>query len=250
MSATFMPQWLKTVDFDPSQSSASVRLEDDDLAAPELKRRVNAHKTLRRAYSTLEQSAEIALGVLDAHRPKSRTLVVVNTVARALNIYERMQKLVRERALSIPVVLVHSRFRPNDRRLAVDRLLAEPTPEGTVVVSTQVVEAGVDVSAATLFTELAPWPSLVQRFGRCNRAGEDQGAIVYWLNVPSKGNPDRYAAPGAKGDETGRVRLTIRPIEAGGRFGAVSAIREVPQGPLPASIHALRRRRLDRALSG
>lgn len=33
---------------------------------------------------------------------------------------------------------------------------------------------------------------------------------------------------GAKGDETGRVRLTIRPIESGGRFGAISATREVP----------------------
>lgn len=33
---------------------------------------------------------------------------------------------------------------------------------------------------------------------------------------------------GAKGDETGRVKLTVRPIESSGEFGAVSATREVP----------------------
>jgi hypothetical protein len=33
---------------------------------------------------------------------------------------------------------------------------------------------------------------------------------------------------GAKGDETGKVRLTIRPIESSGEFGAVLATREVP----------------------
>jgi CRISPR-associated endonuclease/helicase Cas3 len=103
--------------------------------------------------------------------------------------------LIKKQALSIRLVLVHSRFRPADRRSVVDRLLADPAPEGTVIVSTQVVEAGVDVSAATLFTELAPWPSLVQRFGRCNRAGEYEEATVYWLDLPANGKPDRYSAP-------------------------------------------------------
>ncbi len=49
--------------------------------------------------------------------------------------------------------------------------------------STQVIEAGVDISATTLITDLAPWSSLVQRFGRCNRYGIDEHAMVYWLNI-------------------------------------------------------------------
>ena len=43
---------------------------------------------------------------------------------------------------------------------------------GRIVVATQVVEAGVDISARTLVTELAPWSSLVQRFGRVARYEE------------------------------------------------------------------------------
>jgi CRISPR-associated endonuclease/helicase Cas3 len=195
MSATFMPEWLRTIDFNPVHDSTTLQLADDDLCAPELRRCVNADKKLRRAESTVEQSAEIANEVIRAHRPASRTLVVVNTVARALNLYEQLQKLVRKQGLSTFVVLIHSRFRPNDRRKAIERLLAAPQEEGTIIISTQVVEAGVDVSAATLFTELAPWPSLVQRFGRCNRTGEEQAATVHWFDLPVVAKLDGYAAP-------------------------------------------------------
>jgi CRISPR-associated endonuclease/helicase Cas3 len=50
-----------------------------------------------------------------------------------------------------------------------------------ICVATQVVEAGLDISASTLVTDIAPWPSLVQRFGRCNRYGNDNAAKVYCL---------------------------------------------------------------------
>ncbi|MEJ1973484.1 MAG: hypothetical protein WDM96_13790 [Lacunisphaera sp.] len=48
------------------------------------------------------------------------------------------------------------------------------------------IEAGVDISARALITELAPWSSLVQRFGRCNRKGEFNaigGADIFWINL-------------------------------------------------------------------
>jgi len=50
--------------------------------------------------------------------------------------------------------------------------LGTATPaSGRIVVTTQVLEAGVDLDADALFTELCPWPSLVQRLGRLNRSG-------------------------------------------------------------------------------
>ncbi|MCP4687564.1 MAG: hypothetical protein GY859_05900, partial [Desulfobacterales bacterium] len=43
--------------------------------------------------------------------------------------------------------------------------------------------------SATLSTDLAPWPSLVQRFGRCNRDGAEEDAGVIWLALdPAKKN--------------------------------------------------------------
>lgn len=69
------------------------------------------------------------------------------------------------------IALLHSRFRPDDRQKALEKVLADPDKNGSICISIQVVEVGVDISATTLITDLAPWASLVQRFGRCNRYG-------------------------------------------------------------------------------
>ena len=58
-----------------------------------------------------------------------------------------------------------------------------------IIVATQVVEAGVDLSAGCLITELAPWPSLVQRFGRV-RDTEAAGPFVV-----DRGRDEASAAP-------------------------------------------------------
>ena len=203
MSATAHPDWLRTPDLVTSGAELAVmELGDDDHAQPELARRLNAPKTL----SMLPDLAvrDLAREVLVRHFDGELTLVVVNTVKRALDLYAELKKAVSrngarsdtgERATEAPeLVLLHSRFRPPDRRQAVQRLLAPRPPVGRVVVSTQVVEAGIDISAATLVTDLAPWPSLVQRLGRCNRYGEHDAAhaVVVNLDTTNKGRALPY----------------------------------------------------------
>ena len=78
------------------------------------------------------------------------------------------------------------------------------------------MEAGVDVSARTLITELAPWPSLVQRFGRCNRRGEfndGQPAQIFWVDVLAK--DDKQASPYTK-SEMDLARENLRARVDGG----------------------------------
>ena len=187
MSATLRREWLTTVDFDAGRDAPGAPLEisDADKKHPVLQPRFAATKKLERApfEATDDGEAEAALA-FSRHAPGSRTLVVVNTVKRAQAIYRALGKKKH-----LPdVVLVHSRFRPGDRKLALDKLLGEPGECGTIGVCTQVVEAGVDVSAKLLITDLAPWAALVQRFGRCNRTGEyndSQSASVVWIEHPS-----------------------------------------------------------------
>ena len=91
-------------------------------------------------------------------------------------------------------------------------VLEESESPGPDVVSTQVVEAGVNISARTMITELAPWPSLVQRFGRCNRRGEfleDNPAQVFWVDVPT---PDEKKAAPYDKDELDVARGRIQTI--------------------------------------
>ncbi|MFC7640305.1 hypothetical protein ACFQX6_04195 [Streptosporangium lutulentum] len=65
--------------------------------------------------------------------------------------------------------------------------------------TTQVLEAGIDISSRTLFTEAAPWSSVVQRAGRCNRAGEygPGEAVLLWAPPPAG---RATAAPYDEGD--------------------------------------------------
>jgi CRISPR-associated endonuclease/helicase Cas3 len=183
MSATLRPEWLATVDFDAGKDAPGEPLVigDADKEHSVLKPRFAAIKNLERAsFEASGDGATEADLALSRHMPGSRTLVVVNTVKRAQTIYTALHK----RKQHPEVVLVHSRFRPVDRKSALDRLLVEPGESGTIGVCTQVVEAGVDVSAKVLITDLAPWASLVQRFGRCNRRGEyndNQDASVIWI---------------------------------------------------------------------
>ena len=62
-------------------------------------------------------------------------------------------------------------------------------PVPRVVVATQVIEAGVDLSADVLFTEACPWPSLVQRLGRLARRGGTGDATVIALDLPKAAPP-------------------------------------------------------------
>lgn len=205
MSATLRPEWLATVDH-PRPSEADVfRLDEEDKRERELRKRLEAPKVLSKLdlpgeKDRYEQLAEL---VRAHHRRGTLTLVVLNTVERAQSLY----KLLNESGGAKPrrgksrqsviggaepaetvapeVLLLHSRFRAPDRQ-RLEACLRSPLDSGgpgRIVVTTQVVEAGVDISATTLISELAPWASLVQRFGRCNRYGEDQEARVFWLEV-------------------------------------------------------------------
>jgi CRISPR-associated endonuclease/helicase Cas3 len=180
MSATLQKDWLKTVDFlKRSESLAEMRLSDEDKNYPEVKRRLEAHKAIKKADIQAEKPQKVAEMLLDIHQRGTRTLVVLNTVNRAVEIY----KALKQRKGKADLTLVHSRFRPGDREQAIQKLLAPPVDNGSICVSTQVIEAGVDVSSHLLVTDLAPWPSLVQRFGRCNRDGLDNKAQIHWLDI-------------------------------------------------------------------
>lgn len=107
---------------------------------------------------------------------KLRVLWVVNTVARC-------QALVRqlEARLGTRVLVYHSRFRLVDRqRVHAETVNAfQQDGQPVIAVTTQVCEMSLDLDAHVLITELAPFTSLVQRFGRANRKLAFQRAKVY-----------------------------------------------------------------------
>ncbi len=180
MSATFDESWLETVDF--KESPRVVKLEQDDLKIQIIEKRLHASKIIHAAQDC-EMPKGCARFVAQEHREGTLTLVIANTVPRAQEIWDELKKAgVRD------LFLLHSRFRPPDRAEKLDRVLER---KNGIVVSTQVIEAGVDIDADLMVTDVAPWSSLVQRFGRVNRYGERDGSRIFWVERPlrSKGNP-------------------------------------------------------------
>ena len=77
----------------------------------------------------------------------------------------------------------------------MNKVVGPDSTADIIVIATQAVEAGVDISAAIMFTELAPWASMVQRFGRANRRAEvEGGAQVHWIDILGSLEDDSKAA--------------------------------------------------------
>lgn len=241
VSATLRPDWLATVDFRDRVNGLTAhgltksewRDTNSDLA-----KRLKAEKVLRKAQFTTDDPKKLAGEIRSAHQDGQLTLVVLNTVKKATAMYEALKALLqpaprkgkKAAAGQTPLVaapellLLHSRFRPPERQARMQRL-RQMQETGGIVVATQVVEAGVDMSARVLFTELSPWASFVQRVGRCNRRGEyhDKEAKVFWINVK-----DADSAPYSKDDLT-HTRKVLESL-IGGNVGP-KGLKVFAEGP-------------------
>lgn len=196
MSATLQPDWLRK---SPDTGDLVAGVAETRLAAAEREGRLweDTRKPCRR--ETIRNARELARLIGHEHGATGQespglTLVVVNTVDTAVAVYDVLCKDQQLQSANVDIRLIHSRFRPAERILWRDQFLhREACRSGVnrIIVATQVVEAGVDISADLLITELAPWASLVQRFGRCARWGGEAEVIVADL-APKN---DKAAAP-------------------------------------------------------
>ena len=211
MSATVRPDWLKTIDH--PDDAQILELGHEDMASPNLSKRHNARKIVSQksvAGNRQQYARNMASLIAEEHEQGSLTLVIVNTVARSQDIYKALNSS-RQVKLEAEKVLVHSRFRADDRRQKNDAVTADvdTSGPGVVVVTTQAIEAGVDISAMTLITELAPWASMVQRFGRCNREGKLDQANVFWVDVGERRQDTAPYEP----DDVSPARAQLRSLE-------------------------------------
>ena len=206
ISATLEPDWLRTVDFPKPTADAVRRVDPQQERDERLRRLTTAKKKLTRTPIAPESSkaadidvyiAQLARSVFDAHCPGRMTLIILNRVQRAQDLHGALATEMKNAVNPPTLALVHGRFRPADRQREFQKIVGKDESGGAkdvIVVATQAVEAGVDFSAAVLFSELAPWPSMVQRFGRTNRYAElDAGADVRWIDLLANVEDDKTA---------------------------------------------------------
>lgn len=159
----------------------------------------------RRRYYHIHQNLLTADAVLTAHAEDqvTRSIVICNQVARSQKIYQELRDHP-ERG-NVEIRLLHSRFTQEDRqakeediRREFGKKIEERQIDTLILVATQVVEVGLDITCDRLHTEIAPANAIFQRAGRCARYPGEIGHVHIYQVPPRKNDehkPDYLPYP-------------------------------------------------------
>lgn len=142
-------------------------------------KRNNMISAVRKAGYTFEEAADFCI---EKYRTEGNVLFVVNTKAAALHIYELLRK---HSSGDTEIIHISTSMCPEHRREII-RSLKESlmNQQKLICVTTQLIEAGVDISFPCVIRSLAGMDNAAQAAGRCNRSGEfGRCCNVYLVNL-------------------------------------------------------------------
>lgn len=139
--------------------------------------------------------AEFRNIVLNAveHNPKKNILIVMNTVQSSIEMYEALDKYLKEKSLRRKLFYLSTNIVPRDRNNRIERV-RKSSKKGLVMVSTQCVEAGVDIDMDIIFRDFAPLDAIIQICGRANRHGKRSHGEVFIYKVSDDSTGRSFAS--------------------------------------------------------
>jgi len=147
-------------------------------------RRVEVHDERKPGGLTDAEIADLAQRALEE---KGSVLIVVNTRALAKELYRR----IGDRNLGAVTYHLSTNMCPTHRLDKLEEIKAKlKAGEPVICVSTQLIEAGVDIDFGAVIRALAGMDSIAQSAGRCNRHGIRQGLGSVWVINPQEENLD------------------------------------------------------------
>ena len=109
------------------------------------------------------------------------SLVILNTIQDTKDLYNELKG-------SGNVILLNTHFTPEDRLKKIEEAKNLLATGKVILISTQLIEAGVDIDFPVVYRDLCPLPSLIQSAGRCNRNKKQLFGQVYLFRfINSKG---------------------------------------------------------------
>ncbi len=141
-------------------------------------------------------SAELADFVLDKLDENRSLLAILNTKTDAASLFYELSRINEALPEDERFFLCYlsTSLCPAHRREIIKELseaLKDPSyPQKIICVSTQIIEAGIDVSFACVVRALAGLDCIAQAAGRCNRNGDAAVGHVYLVNI-AKENLDK-----------------------------------------------------------
>src|SRR5919202_2028501 len=156
-----------------------IRVEDADL--PDIEG--NRCRTFRAISEPL--TAESILNDIKQYQ-RQRVIIICNTVSQSQGLFRDLDELNQDGKLTI--TLLHSRFLPEDRakkEAYLKEIFAQKWQQHEdktchVLISSQVIEAGLNITCEVMHTHLCPMNSLLQRAGRCARFRGERGEVYVY----------------------------------------------------------------------
>lgn len=159
-----------------------IQVEDVDLLAIEGNR--------SRIFRAISQplTAQVILDDIHTYQRK-RVIIICNTVSQSQGLFRDLEELNQDFELNI--TLLHARFLPL-HRAQKETFLKEKFAQDwrqqddgswQVLISTQVIEAGINITCEAMHVQLCPMNSLLQRAGRCARFQGEQGEVFVYCSV-------------------------------------------------------------------
>lgn len=176
-----------------SRFAAEVERDDENVGwnpIPIAKRSQGLYdRTRRYAIDWTRCKTPVSWGkIADELASESRALCIVNTRKDA----RLLAQLVIARKPRSPIIHLSTNMCAAHRRKVLKLEALKDRTAPCLLISTQCVEAGVDLDFPVVYRALAPLDSIAQAAGRCNRAGAASGQVRVFLPEDARYPGDKY----------------------------------------------------------
>jgi CRISPR-associated endonuclease/helicase Cas3 len=150
-----------------------------------------------RTFEAIKKPLSAKLILDDIKQEKRKRLIIIcNTVSVSQGLFRDLEGLIDSD--EIIVTLLHSRFLPGDRKDKESNLEKifgkdwqndnDESKKCHVLISTQVIEVGINITCEVMHVQLCPMSSLLQRAGRCARFQNETGEVRVYYDVKIEEN--------------------------------------------------------------
>ncbi|AGB03157.1 CRISPR-associated helicase/endonuclease Cas3 [Methanoregula formicica] len=117
--------------------------------------------------------------------PEKSYLFVLNTIRSSIDFFTQIsEKLGYESPSKNPIEYLSTNIIPKERHERISRIKSElDSGQKKIIVTTQLIEAGVDIDVDVVYRDIGPLDSIIQVAGRCNRKKRVTQGEVHILNL-------------------------------------------------------------------
>lgn len=116
--------------------------------------------------------------------PDKNIMIVLNTINSSKRVYQYISENIVGDA---ELIYLSTNIIPKDRLDRIN-LIKEESSTQKIIVTTQLIEAGVDIDIDIIYRDQAPIDSIIQTAGRCNRNNKRDKGIVHVIELVNENN--------------------------------------------------------------